>query len=515
MKNMPQYTPANMLAAAKKLKTYGKTPKPRFEVSSVIDEFQGMNQNLIVNDGEKGIIGTANPYQFNLFSDLITNPSSVSISEFQKMVYTQPIIAAGLTIQGNLIKNEIGPYQHKNKKYEEFINNMLQNMDQSFDQIIDNMLTFRWSGFSIGEKKYESDGRYVYVKDIEPRPAQSFIFRVDSQGHLKDDGIIQYYFNNLWVGYGNLLSFNAVGPNGQSIPNPYASRGDFDYPWRTVWAQPIGTVVIPKSKCVHCVYKGLDGLTSPYGRSLLRSAYDYYLAGSNLNRIAVNAANFNAHPIPAIIISPDQANTTDGVNVLEDIAGQLNNLGNNGSSNPYILFTGTKESVIIDKLDNVANLGDIVGMKEYFDKMLLTAILFPSELAGLSDKGSYALGKTQQDLLGRNVTAIANIVKECLIQQVVKPCLQLNFNEQEDFGNFASADNVAEDVALNMDKLNTLMNHGIKLKPEAIMEMMDLNYEAVESINNPLIMENEDNRGINANFTRSRGLNGSNHRSAQ
>ena len=61
-------------------------PKPRFEISSIIDEFQGMNENLIVNDGYSNIDGTSNPYQFNLFSDLITNPSSVSISEFQKMV---------------------------------------------------------------------------------------------------------------------------------------------------------------------------------------------------------------------------------------------------------------------------------------------------------------------------------------------------------------------------------------------------------------------------------------------
>ncbi len=505
MINLKQKTTPQLATSAKSIKTSQKTNRPRFEISSVIDEFQGMNQSLIVNDGEKGIIGTSNPYQFNLFSDLIGNPSSVSISEFQKMVYTQPILSSGLTIFGHLVKNEIGDFQHANKKYQDFIADMFNNMDQSFDQIVNNMMTMLWAGFSMGEKKYESNGRYVYVKDIEPRPAQSFIYRVDSQGHLKEDGIIQYYFNNLWTGYGNMLAFNNTTCHGQQIPNPYASRGDFDYPWRTVWAQPIGTVVIPKSKVVHCVYKGLDGLTSPYGRSLLRAAYDSYLLRAELNRIARNAANFNAHPIPAIGIDPNAANTEYAQTILDNWAQQLDDLGRDGTSNPYLLYLGTKESVTINKLDNVASLSEIVGMMEYYDKMLLTSILIPGELAGLSDKGSYALGKTQQDLLGRNVSAVANTIKDCLIKQVVKPLLELNFNEKNDFGAFVVTDNVAEDIALNMDKINTLTTQGIKLKPDSLMAMMDLNAESIESINNPIIDSSPDNRGLNSNFTRSRG----------
>lgn len=473
-------------------------------ISSVIDSFQPYNKSVLVPDGEKGVIGTSNPYQFNLYSDLITNPSSVSISEFQKMAYTQPIIAAGLTIINNLVINEVGRFQHENKVYEDFINNMINNFDISFDNVLKDMLTALWAGFSVGEKKYGSDGRYITVTAIEPRPAQSIIYRVDSQGHLKDDGIIQYYFNNLWTGYGNLLAFNQVNTQtGEQIPNPYASRGDFDYPWRTVWAQPIGTVIIPRDKCIHFTYRGLDGLTSPYGRSLLRSAYDAYVARTEMTRITLNAANFKASPIPTITIDPQQMNTEDGDDVMESIANALSNLGHAGDGNNFLLLKGTKESISIGSLSTTASLSDIIEINNYWDKMLLTAILFPGELAGLSDKGSYALGKTQQDLLGRNIAAISTSLKETLIQQLVKPLLQVNFNEQENFGVFVVADNVAEDVALNMDKLGTLHNEGIKLKPEAIVEMLDLNYESVESTGNP-VMENEtfDNSGLNSNFTR-------------
>jgi hypothetical protein len=485
--------------------------RTRFNISSVIDSFSKVNNSILVNDGDKSMIGTAIPYLYNLYSDLITNPSSVSVSEFQKMVYSQPILAVGLTMLGNLVKNEMGKYQHKNPKYNEFINKMFDMMDRTFDNLVTDMLTALWAGFYIGEKKYISDGRYIYVKDVQPRPAQSIIFRVDSQGHLKDDGIIQYYFNNLWTGYGNLLAFNAVGPNGRQRPNPYAALGDFDYPWRTVWAQPIGTVIIPKDKCVHMAYKGLDGLDSPYGRSLLRPAYDSYLVRSELTRITRNAANFNSHPIPAVVVDPNQLNTSGGQDPLLNINQALSNLGNPGSGNAYMLFEGElNKSIWIEQLTAVANLDQLIGVNKYFDSQMLLCCLFQGDLMGLSDKGSYALGETQQDLVGRNVNAIVSMVKDCIIDQVVRPQLEVNFNESEDFGSFEMTDTVAEDIALNLDKLNSLRMEGIKLKPDAIMSMLDMDKDAIESINNPILdnsPEQGTNKGVNSNFTRTRGLN--------
>lgn len=494
-----------------KKKTIGvHTPRPRFEISTVIDEFKGVNEGLIVNDGYKDIHGTSNPYQFNLFSDLITNPSSVSISEFQKMVYTQPTIATGLTIINNLVINEIGEYHHDNVKYEEFIQEMIKQLDRPFDDIIKDMLTGIWSGFSVGEKRYDTDGRYIVIKDIEPRPAQSIIYRVDSQGHLKDDGIIQYYFNNLWTGYGNLLAFNQVTSNGQQIPNPYASKGDFDYPWRTLWAQPIGTVILPKDKCVHWTFKGLDGLTSPYGRSLLRSIYGYYLIKCQLDKITINAANSQSQPIPVIAVDPNFSSNNEGVDVLDEIAMNLNNMNTPGGSNFLLLKGKLNESIWIDKLNTAVDLKEYVQYGEYIDKMMLTGVLFPSELAGLSDKGSYALGKTQNDLLGRNVTAIADSIKNCLINQMVKGILQTNFNEQKDFGSFSKAENVNEDISLNLDKINTLKLEGYTLKEEAICKLLDISPDMIDYYEKPISPEAENakdnfainNKGLDINYAK-------------
>lgn len=485
-----------------------KSQNSKYDTSDVIDEFKTYNEAFLPKDGEEDIIGTAIPYQWITYSDLITNPSSVSISEFQKMSYTMPVIKAGLSILNTLIINEIGAFHHENKKYVDYVDKMFAKMVRPFDAILRDILTGLPLGFAVLEKNYAEDlidGKYIYIKDLEPRPAQSILFRVDSQGHLKEDGIIQYYFNNLWGGSGNFLSINQ-NINGVSTPNPFASRGDLDYPYRTVWAQPIGTVIIPVSKCVHFAYKGLDGLTSPYGRSILRDAYTYYLVAAKMPKILYSACNWNSSPNPVIVADPNQTQTADGRNFLEDVGIALSNANENGDGNPWITLEGKlNESVWLQELDNKANIDSIINTAKYFDSMMLTSVFFAGELAGLANKGSYALGKTQQDLQGRQVTAIADSVKSILISQFIKPLLQLNFDEEKDFGTFIVKNNVAEDIALNIDTITFLREQGIELTPEAIIDKVGFHMEMVKRTDAPII--GEESLDLAPNFRRTRSMN--------
>ena len=106
---------------------------------------------------------------------------------------------------------------------------------------------------------------------------------------------------------------------------------------------------------------------------------------------------------------------------------------------------------------------------------------------GLADRGSNALGEEQHDLLDKIVTSIANKIKKTVwIDQVVKPMLQINFNEQEDFGSFDSNENVSSNIALNIEKGQFLASQGIKLKSNTLLAMMDLDEDAMESDNNPV-----------------------------
>jgi hypothetical protein len=100
----------------------------------------------------------------------------------------------------------------------------------------------------------------------------------------------------------------------------------------------------------------------------------------------------------------------------------------------------------------------------------------------MSSHGSYGLGETQKDLLGRNITAIVQMISSCLIAQYVKPQLQINFREQDNFGTFVKNYNVSEDIALNLDKINLIKDNGYKLKTPSFCEMIDIRESALESL---------------------------------
>jgi len=462
-----------------------KTKQKQFSqqnVNDIFKQFKSINNSFIKNDGYKNIIGTSNPYQFNLFSNLILNPSTVSIDEFQKMTYTYPLISGTLTTLTNLIINRFGHYTHKNIKYSNFINSMFNSMNRPLKDILKDVLSGLWAGFSICEKNIVTEGRYYMLKDIEPRPAQSFLFQIDSQGHLLDDGIIQYFFNNLYTGYNNMLAFNGVQADGQAMPNPYSARGDLPYPWRTNFTQPLGAVTIPKNKCVHFAYKALDGGTSPYGRSMLRTIYDIYLIAVELNSILLNAANTASAPIPVVIVDPAQTNTDNNKNVMDSIETQLDNLSNPMGANYLLLHGKLNESIYIDKLNTAVNVEHLISAKNYLDKLILSGLLYTNDLAGTSEIGSYSRAETQQNILDRNIMSICDNLQDVILKQVIKPLLQDNFNEQTDFGSFIEIEDMLKDISLNMQKIQLLTEQGIILKPESVIDLLNLKYGMVDKV---------------------------------
>ena len=437
----------------------------------------------MIDSSNSDTIGTRIPWLQNMYTDLVVNPSSVSLSEFQRMTYTKPVLAVGLTILKNLVINKIDKFQHKNKKYVEFMDKMVKGFQTPFKSVLEEMFTGVSMGFYLGEKIYNSDGRFVYITDIAARPASSIVYRVDPAGNIKEDGVIQYYFNNMWVGYGNLLAYsNAAGDN----PNPYASRGDMNYPWRTVMYQPIGTVVIPRSKCVHFAYQGTDGLSSPYGRSLLRCAYDSSLAHTEMLKNNLIAANFKASNLPIVTVDPEgYMGCIDPVTneVIDPVANADNAMSAAAGGNSYLVMVGKRDkSIWYDEFKSVADISDLLEMTEYLDKMQLISVLLPSEIAGLSDKGSYGLGEIQKDLLDRNVESIAMRMKESLIRDIAKPMLQLNFGENDDFGTWGSRDDVAEDIELNIQILQELKSNGYKVNEEALAKMLGIEADSLEKM---------------------------------
>jgi hypothetical protein len=487
-----------------------------WNTNKIIEEWRKTNLSMIPDDGNPNLIGTSIPFIWSMISNIITNPSPVSISEFKKMKDTMPVISSCLTYLYSLILEGFGTYQHQNKEYMIFIQQMLNNMKRPFETILEEMLSAIWAGFYVGEKEIIIKDMAYKIVDIQPRPQQSIIFAVDSQGQLLEDGIIQYFFNSTFAGYGNIMSYNTTMYNGQPRSNPYAPKGMLDYPWRTPTVLPVGAISIPRSKCVHFAFKGGDCADQPYGISQLFSSYDWYLIKSKMPQIMYNAAYFKASPTPVFMVSPDQANTEDGQSFMDQLEWSLQNLGSTGC-NPYLTMwgnggsSGTKEqSVWIQELKSTANLDELVQVQKYVDSQMATGVIFTSELMGLSDTGSYALGESQKDLIGRAVDFYKKRLRNAVIKDYISQMLYMNFGEEKDFGEFVEEYTVSEDVALNIDKLKTTASLGLELTPESYLNMLHIPVSSLKKFHsnvfNQLVGKDSQTYGSTATFNKSKSL---------
>ncbi len=229
-----------------------------------------------------------------------------------------------------------------------------------------------------------------------------------------------------------------------------------------------------------------------------------------------NAAYFKASPTPVFMVSPDQANTEDGQSFMDQLEWSLQNLGSTGC-NPYLTMwgnggsSGTKEqSVWIQELKSTANLDELVQVQKYVDSQMATGVIFTSELMGLSDTGSYALGESQKDLIGRAVDFYKKRLRNAVIKDYISQMLYMNFGEEKDFGEFVEEYTVSEDVALNIDKLKTTASLGLELTPESYLNMLHIPVSSLKKFHsnvfNQLVGKDSQTYGSTATFNKSKSL---------
>lgn len=372
-----------------------------------------------------------------------------------------------------VVADMIGDFRHPNKEISDLVNFNLENMEISKVQLIKFILSALWAGFSIQEKVYgvkRFKGRSrVLITDTVQLPPSSIIFRVDTSGKLKDDGIVQYYYNNLWTGYANMLSFNSYNQGGNvSTPNPYAKKGDLDTPLRSIWAQPIGTVILPKRKCIHHTFAGLDGFTSPYGRSILRSTYSYWVQKQAMLQISLIAANYKASPIPVAFVDPTvQVRDASGnvISLAKDVSNAISNFKGNG----FLVLNAQKDTMVsIDTIDNTAEIDKYVELLNYYDQQILRSILTPSSLFAVEEGGSYAIGLSHASAHGRIIKMIAEDVANTLLRQYTRDIIDMNFGTEIVNGHFDFLETTIDDKL----KYGKMLEFSIN---KNILNMGDLN----------------------------------------
>lgn len=222
---------------------------------------------------------------------------------------------------------------------------------------------------------------------------------------------------------------------------------------------------------VHYAIHGNDGLLSPYGRSMLRSAYQYYVQKQAMLQIALVAANYKSAPIPVFYVDPTvqiRDNAGNPMSLAQDVAQAVKGLRGNG----FLVLNATKGTMVEQEtIDNTADIEDFTVLLKYYDQQILHALLTPSSLFSIEEGGSYALGLTHSSAHGRIIKMFAEEIASVLLRDYVKDIIELNFAGDREMGRFDLLESSIDDKL----KYGKLLEFGIKYNIINMDNLEDVN----------------------------------------
>lgn len=426
--------------------------------------------------------GTPIPALFNQFYRFIQNPSSVSIDTYKRMIDTDDTIGSGVDFLTTCLAARIGQYQHPNKEITEFVNTALSQMDNGIFNTIKEILSSTWAGFSLSEKVWQNNDLGFVPKRVVTLPPQTIFFETDRTGRITQDGILQYQrsFNGALAG--NLFGFN----NGFTLnirPDINAKLGDMPYPVRTSNTYTYMSIRIPYQKVIHHSFDAQGKFGNPYGRSLLRRAYKWYVLKDAVLKMLAVALDRKGTPLTVVYADPNttlmDGNSHDAnlppqkqKRTRADLAAKQ--AFENVHNDTTIILPGKKGQIYdLDFVSQDSNSQAFIDTINLCNKSIMRALLIPPLVFNDGDgSGSYALGENHSETFDAIMDGMNEGVKQCLIHQLIKEIIAFNFPEsawkKDGFGDFAKRDFTMSEK----DKLMAMYQGGID---SGIIDSTDLN----------------------------------------
>lgn len=103
---------------------------------------------------------------------------------------------------------------------------------------------------------------------------------------------------------------------------------------------------------------------------------------------------------------------------------------------------------------------DFEAVENHCNRVMLRGILVPILLLDNTDVGSYALGQRHFDMFLMGLKHLLLQATEALLEQLIRPLIELNFGPQDAWGYFQTAPLEPEDLKLWSDIFTGLANVG-------------------------------------------------------
>lgn len=422
--------------------------------------------------------GTPIPTLFNTYYKFIQNPSSISVETFKRMVDTDDTIGSGVDFLTTCLAARLGGYTHPNDEIAEFVTKALDHIDGGFFNAVKELLSASWAGYAVQEKVWENDPDLGFVvKKLASLPPSTILFEVDRTGELTDDGILQYQRN--WnplamsggIGFFGGALNGGYGFNGNlARPDMFAKFGDLPFPLRTANSFNYLSIRIPKQKCIHYAFDAQGKFQNPYGRSLLRRAYKYYVMKDAFLQMLATALDRKGTPLTVVyadanatLIDPTKTNVKGqnpkgkyvGISAVQAASDAFKNIHNDTT----IILPGKKGTIFdTDFVNQTSNHDSFISAIDLCNKGIMRALLLPSLVFTAGDgSGSYALGQEHAKTFDKILDGMLEGLKGCLLHQLVHDIIAYNFPkekwEKDGLGKFGKRELGADEIEKEMNAI--------------------------------------------------------------
>lgn len=442
--------------------------------TSVLDRDDGFDEKTILEqlakDTQKGVVI---PRLSQALSTFVSNPDSVSIFTYQRMVETDETVGAAVDLLALSVVGRLGEYAHPSQEIAEFVKAAFAAMRGSMRSLAAEIMSAKWAGFSVSEICYAlgtMGGRPIVAWDaVKTLPPATIAFEVDDRGEITDDGIVQFE-RPLRRSSGWML---------QNVRVPDQLAGLGNAPWPQRFGELFGEFNrIPRRKVIHYA-SGTPNFGNPYGRSPLRRAYKSWLMKDVILRMLLTALDRKGTPLivgrapesQVVIYGPNGEPVLDSNGDPKTASAQvlMSRALSNLHQDSAIVIGGDKEETSIDKVEFGQAGSEFIEALQYLNRAIIHSMLLPSLIMGEGQRsGSLALGKAHLDTFKTVIDHELESLTDILIEQLIRPLIVLNFGElAEGYGSFSP-------VALDPDEKQILAEVFETLIDKGVMDPADL-----------------------------------------
>lgn len=385
-------------------------------------------------------VGTSIPHFYGMLKTLIVNPSNINVGILSRMVDTDDTISSSVEFKSLMVLSKVGEYHHEDKEIKDFVNDFLKRLERpTWQETMEGILTAMSFGFSVSEIVWGLDKNMnkVPVKIPTYHPA-TLCFETDPNGEITEDGIVQFTSQfNVGSNPNNIFPYIRYG---YKVNNPFETPFDKLMPQRVPFTSNYYMVRIPRSKCIHFVYRTGQAFGSPYGKTPVRTAHLLWQLKNFFMKQMGIAGKRKAHPL-LWGTAPKGVNqvqtqlkddTKENLSPAQALTKMLEQIENDDAVVTGPEGDGWKISAIMHNI-TLSNYTDVINQLNVW---IFRCFLLPSLVMTDGSAGSRSLGDKHFEIVDQIAASEAKNFTNAIITDLIRPAIEANFGQQDDYGKF-------------------------------------------------------------------------------